>query len=37
MKKLIILLVMLVTLQACRICCAKTPVKHYNTRNLSDR
>jgi hypothetical protein len=36
MKKLIILILVTVLLQSCRICCNGEP-KHYNARNLTDR
>lgn len=36
MKNLIILILVAVLLQSCRICCNGEP-KHYNARNLTDR
>lgn len=36
MKKIIILILIVISLSSCRVCCNSEP-KHYNARNLTDR
>ena len=36
MKKIIILILIVISLSSCRVCC-NSELKHYNARNLTDR